>query len=211
MDILDIHTHRMPVELGQAIQNCQPAEFDPLAGAYYSVGIHPWYLTRENLDRQWEMLLAAIQCPQVLAIGEAGLDKLVRTDYMLQQEVFEKQAMLAHEMKYPLVIHAVRSANEIICLRKKMKPSNPWIIHGFRGKKELALQYIQEGIYVSLGEKYQEEVLWGIPLEYLFLETDESMIDIHCLYERAALLLEIPLCKLMQQVRQNINNVFFRQ
>ena len=95
MDILDIHTHRMPVELGQAIQNCQPAEFDPLAGAYYSVGIHPWYLTRENLDRQWEMLLAAIQCPQVLAIGEAGLDKLVRTDYMLQQEVFEKQAMLA--------------------------------------------------------------------------------------------------------------------
>ena len=86
MDILDIHTHRMPVELGQAIQNCQPAEFDPLAGAYYSVGIHPWYLTRENLDRQWEMLLAAIQCPQVLAIGEAGLDKLVRTDYMLQQE-----------------------------------------------------------------------------------------------------------------------------
>lgn len=114
-------------------------------------------------------------------------------------------------MKYPLVIHAVRSANEIICLRKKMKPSNPWIIHGVRGKKELALQYIREGIYVSLGEKYQEEVLWGIPLEYLFLETDESMIDIHCLYERAALLLEIPLCKLMQQVRQNINNVFFRQ
>ena len=159
MDILDIHTHRMPVELGQAIQNCQPAEFDPLAGAYYSVGIHPWYLTRENLDRQWEMLLAAIQCPQVLAIGEAGLDKLVRTDYMLQQEVFEKQAMLAHEMKYPLVIHAVRSANEIICLRKKMKPSNPWIIHGFRGKKELALQYIREGIYVSLGEKYQEEAV----------------------------------------------------
>lgn len=49
-----------------------------------------------------------------------------------------------------------------------MKPSNPWIIHGFRGKKELALQYIREGIYVSLGEKYQEEVLWGIPLEYLF-------------------------------------------
>ncbi|MCS3107619.1 hypothetical protein NXV07_03895 [Bacteroides fragilis] len=66
-------------------------------------------------------------------------------------------------------------------------------------------------MYVSLGEKYQEEVLWAIPLEYLFLETDESMIDIHCLYERAALLLEIPLCKLMQQVRQNINNVFFRQ
>ena len=50
MDILDIHTHRMPVELGQAIQNCQPAEFDPLAGAYYSVGIHPWYLTPENLE-----------------------------------------------------------------------------------------------------------------------------------------------------------------
>ena len=62
MDILDIHTHRMPVELGQAIQNCQPAEFDPLAGAYYSVGIHPWYLTRENLLSSiphWRELCAA--------------------------------------------------------------------------------------------------------------------------------------------------------
>ena len=94
MDILDIHTHRMPVELGQAIQNCQPAEFDPLAGAYYSVGIHPWYLTRENLDRQWEMLLAAIQCPQVLAIGEAGLDKLVRTDYMFNRKYLRNRLCL---------------------------------------------------------------------------------------------------------------------
>lgn len=211
MNILDIHTHRLPAEPGQAIQNCQPAEFIPLAGAYYSVGIHPWYLTRESFVRQWELLLSAIHSPQVLAIGEAGLDKLAQTDYVLQQEAFEKQAILAHEMGYPLVIHAVRSADEIIRFKRKMQPSNPWIIHGFRGKKELALQYIREGIYLSLGEKYQEEALRQIPSEYLFLETDESLIDIHSLYERAALLLEMLVCKLMQQVQQNINNVFFRQ
>lgn len=81
----------------------------------------------------------------------------------------------------------------------------------FPREKELALQYIREGIYLSLGEKYQEEALRQIPSEYLFLETDESLIDIHSLYERAALLLEMPVCKLMQQVQQNINNVFFRQ
>lgn len=135
MNILDIHTHRLPAEPGQAIQNCQPAEFIPLVGAYYSVGIHPWYLTRENFIHQWELLLSAIHSPQVLAIGEAGLDKLAQTDYVLQQEAFERQAILAHEMEYPLVIHAVRSADEIIRFKRKMQPSNPWIIHGFRGKK----------------------------------------------------------------------------
>ena len=186
------------------------------AGRIYSAGRCLLFcgdssLTRESFVRQWELLLSAIHSPQVLAIGEAGLDKLAQTDYVLQQEAFEKQAILAHEMGYPLVIHAVRSADEIIRFKRKMQPSNPWIIHGFRGKKELALQYIREGIYLSLGEKYQEEALRQIPSEYLFLETDESLIDIHSLYERAALLLEMPVCKLMQQVQQNINNVFFRQ
>lgn len=211
MNILDIHTHRLTVEPGVAIQNIQPAEFAPLSGAYYSVGIHPWSLTRDNFVSQWQLLLSAVRSPQVLAIGEAGLDKLAQTDYTLQQEALEKQAILAHEMEYPLIIHAVRSTDEIIRLKRRMKPSNPWIIHGFRGKKELARQYIREGIYLSLGEKYQEEAILQIPLDCLFLETDESMIDIHSLYGRAASLLNMPVCKLVQQVQQNINNVFFRQ
>lgn len=78
-----------------------------------------------------------------------------------------------------------------------MKFFNFWIIYGFCGKKELVLQYIWEGIYVLLGEKYQEEVFWGIFLEYLFLEMDESMIDIYCFYECVVLLLEIFFCKFM--------------
>ena len=127
------------------------------------MGIHPWYRTRENFVRQWELLLSAIHSPQVLAIGEAGLDKLAQTDYVLQQEAFEKQAILAHEMGYPLVIHAVRSADEIIRFKRKMQPSNPWIIHGFRGKKELALQYIRESIAYDRNTEYQRWVLQAFP------------------------------------------------
>ena len=38
--ILDIHTHRQP-PYPQGIISVEPEAFNPVAGQYYSVGIHP--------------------------------------------------------------------------------------------------------------------------------------------------------------------------
>lgn len=210
MDILDIHTHHRPVKPSQAIQNCFPDNFPVRAEGYYSVGLHPWYLCPEHLEEQWEQLLAALSYPQVLAIGEAGLDKLSDTPLALQHEVFEKQILLADSLELPLVIHAVRAMDEVIALKKKYKPRNVWIVHGFRGKKEQALQYVRQGICLSFGQHYQEEALRAVPLDKLFLETDESMVDIHLLYDRAARVLGMPVEELTGQVQQNISAAFTR-
>lgn len=209
MDILDIHTHHQPVKPSQAIQNCFPENFSPQAGGYYSVGLHPWYLRPEHLESQWEQLLKAVRHPQVLAIGEAGLDKLSDTPFALQHEIFEKQILLAESLNLPLVIHAVRAMDEVIALKRKHKPRNAWIIHGFRGKQEQALQYIRQGICLSFGERYQEGALCAVPADKLFLETDESTVDIHQLYDRAAHVLGKPVEALTGQVQCNINSVFF--
>ena len=208
MEVIDIHTHSLsPV---QAIQNCFPEAFLPREDSFYSVGLHPWYLKRETLEQQWNGLLGVTGHPQVVAIGEAGLDRLAGTPFDLQLEAFERQIALCEERDYPLVIHAVRSADEMLRLKKEYRPQVPWIIHGFRGKKEQALQYVRHGFYLSFGEKFQEEALCVVPVERLFFETDESLLDIHRIYDRAATLLGKSTEQLIEQIQGNIKAVFPR-
>lgn len=210
MAVLDIHTHHVPPVSSQAIQSCLPENFTPRPGGFYSVGLHPWYLKKETLERQWESLLVAIRHPQVVAIGEAGLDRLSDTPFDLQLQAFERQIKLCEKEDYPLVIHAVRAVDEMLRLKKEHRPRVPWIIHGFRGKKEQALQYLRQGFYLSFGEKFQEEALRGMPADRLFLETDESSLDIEQIYNRAAAVLGVSSEELSGQVQRNIQAVFTR-
>ena len=60
--------------------------------------------------------------------------------------------------------------------KRDLRPSNPWIIHGFRGKAALAEEYLKHGFYLSFGEKYQEAALCRVPADRLFIETDERCV-----------------------------------
>ncbi|WP_288241115.1 TatD family hydrolase [uncultured Bacteroides sp.] len=204
----DIHTHRQPQVPGEAIVNCFPETFVPQAGGWYSVGIHPWRIALSDVTAHFEELL---RHPQVLAVGEAGLDKLVEAPLPLQIKIFEFQARLAEEIDKPLVIHLVKAVDELLKLRRRLHPMKPWIIHGFRGKAALAEEYLRHGFYLSFGERYQEEALRIVPPERLFIETDESTMPVGRLYERAAEVREIPLEELRETIRRNVDEIFFRR
>lgn len=90
----DIHTHRQPEVPGEAIVNCFPETFVPQQEGWYSVGIHPWYIASSgvSLADKKRCLERLLYHPQVLAIGEVGLDKLADASLPLQGEVFEYQA-----------------------------------------------------------------------------------------------------------------------
>ena len=205
---VDIHTHRQPQVPGEAIVNCFPETFVPQAGGWYSVEIHPWRITLSDVTAHFEELL---HHPQVLAVGEAGLDKLVEAPLPLQIKIFEFQARLAEEIDKPLVIHLVKAVDELLKLRRRLHPMKPWIIHGFRGKAALAEEYLRHGFYLSFGERYQEEALRIVPPERLFIETDESTMPVGRLYERAAEVREIPLEELRETIRRNVDEIFFRR
>ena len=72
----DIHTHCQPEVPGEAIVNCFPETFVPQLEGWYSVGIHPWYITTStvSLAEKKRCLEELLYHPQVLAMGEAGLD-----------------------------------------------------------------------------------------------------------------------------------------
>lgn len=211
---LDIHTHRTPKVPSQAIVNIRfPEPFHPVPGGYYSVGIHPWDVHLfDETQIDWKLFAQWASHPQVLAIGECGMDKKVHKDLLLRQErIFSRQVLIALEVKKPIIVHNVRAAG---CLRLCKEYSNfhlPWIQHGFRGGQAVASRTVDHGFILSFGPRYDEEALRFVPLNELLLETDDSDVDIHEVYRRAAETRCIPVEELTAQVQQNIQRMFFTQ
>ena len=175
MQYFDIHTHQRPLNSENSIYSSSMEDM-PITHEIHccSAGIHPWHLTEENVEKQWQWLISEVRKPGVVAIGECGLDKLKGGPMPIQLQMFERCAELAEERELPLIIHAVKSTEELLHIKKKIKPQVPWIIHGFRGRREVAQQYLKHGFYLSFGEHFQEEALCCVPLDKLLLETDES-------------------------------------
>ena len=140
---LNLHAHRPAASSSETvIRNyilpLPPAGHeDPEYGQAFSAGIHPWYIpahpeeTLKELDR-----LAA--SPFCKAIGEAGLDKFVSTSLSLQRELFVRQAELAAAHRLPVIVHCVKAWDELLSARKDIPAAAVCIIHGFRGKPQLA-------------------------------------------------------------------------
>lgn len=189
MKYYDIHTHRA----------------DP---DFPSVGLHPWHLTESHLEERLQQLQREAACPEIIAIGEAGLDKLCSTPFPLQLEAFRRVIRIADEVGKPLVVHCVKSVNELLALKKECSPRNAWIVHGFRGKPETATQLQRKGICLSFGEKFNVESLKATSPERIFLETDDSDMPIETIYERVATALHVSRECLVEQVARNIVRVF---
>ncbi|MBB3187906.1 TatD family hydrolase [Microbacter margulisiae] len=164
----------------------------------YSIGIHPCQIER-NYRQEMEILRRYATSPLVAAIGEAGLDKTCRTGFVLQQELFYEEALLAAYVRKPLIIHCVKAWQEIIALHKTLRPSIPWIIHGFRGKPELAHSLLREGFYLSFGEKFNPASVVLTPSNRLCIETDESDLSIDAIYRHIAFVRQVLVTQLLEK------------
>ena len=205
---LNIHTHLQPQPAYAAIQNRYPETFDAQEEGWFSIGIHPWKVQAYQQNYPWVLLRQQAALPQVLAIGEAGLDKLCDSQLTEQERVFRQQAALAEELSKPLIIHLVKSTDELLRIRKDMRPSMPWIIHGFRGKPAQAQSLLSHGCSLSFGTLYHPESLRLTPLSRLFLETDEADASIESLVEKAAEIKGISVEEMTQTLTDNVNNTF---
>lgn len=212
MAYFDIHTHTVPQDDSQAILSVDTHSL-PLGEdiRFVSIGIHPWYLTETHAEAQWKALQDSAHDPRVIAIGEAGLDKLQGASMPLQTSVFRKEIDLAETLCLPMVIHCVRAFNELIQLKKACKPTQPWIIHGFRGKPSIAQELIRHGCWISFGSHYQEESVRMTPIERMFIETDESKESIGNIYRHISDTRGISLEELTESIKKNVRKVFFKQ
>ena len=183
---------------------------------YYSYGIHPWALDKADfqVEESFSLLEQRLQLPNVIALGEAGLDKMHKDSFEQQIAVFERQIELSEALQKSMILHDVRSHNEIIALRKKHKVQQPWILHGFNGTEQDIQQLTRQGVYLSVGESllHPERKIYNsfrfIDLDYLFLETDMSEVGIETIYEAAAKLLGIDIVVLQRRLFANFARLF---
>lgn len=188
MIYVDIHTHRLTSENDVvSVYNLSPKETVAAErSTFYSTGIHPWEIDGLSTDSIF-LLEKNLDDDRVKFIGECGFDKNISTSYEQQLHYFSLQVEFSEQKQKPLIIHCVGYFNELIRLRNNRKPSQPWIIHGFRGKPSLASQLLKAGFDLSFGEKFNAQSVLITPLEHLFVETDESLLSIKEIYHNISL------------------------
>lgn len=189
--LIDIHTHNSKKTKHLAIRSLSYTELSEKfildENHFYSIGFHPWHALEFSSEKMQEIKkLAKLGC--VLAIGECGLDKLCNTTVEIQTNIFEQHIRLSESLQKPLIIHCVGYYNELLSMKNKFNPTQTWIIHGFRGKPQLATQLLQANISLSFGEYFNEDSLRLTPLDKIFIETDESKLQIEEIYRKLSLI-----------------------
>lgn len=142
--------------------------------------------------------------PTVFAIGECGFDPLATvSDKTLQSRIFDAHIKISEECGKPLIIHMVRSIDLLLRAHKTSRHTQAWIVHGFRGKPQQAVQLIHSGLYLSFGAKFNEESVRQTPAERLFIESDESTEDLQTTYRRIADIKNLSVEQLLRQIDEN--------
>lgn len=166
----DIHTHRADAG-DDAVISVEPG-LQMRPDRWYSVGIHPWSTAEDIGEDMLNLLEDEARADNVVAIGECGLDALRGGSLERQEEIFKRHVSVSEELGKPLIVHCVKAYDRLIALRKQLKPRQRWIIHGFRGKPQLASDLLRHGFDLSFGEKYNPDTYAAVPAGRRFRETD---------------------------------------
>lgn len=198
---IDIHTHA--VNVGDAKYCITSSELSLACNGYCSLGIHPWNITSDWKEKFKEMASVAADA-RVVAIGECGIDKIKGSaNVELQIDVLRAHIQLSEGLKKPLILHCVKGVDEIVALHRTERASQPWIIHGYRGKSAQAQQLLREGFYISFGDFFNKEALLSVPANRLFVESDTGKKDIKDIYISIAEARGVALDVLIAQILSN--------
>jgi len=162
---------------------------------YAAVGVHP-HDAKTVSQRELGELRELAAHPQVVAIGEIGLDfyrDLSPRD--VQRRVFCQQLALATEMGLPVIIHDREAHSEVRDIlrdwvRSLPKDStlarHPGTLHCFSGDLEMAQELVALGFFIGVDGPltYQNarrlpEIVRVLPLECLLIETDAPYLPPH--------------------------------
>lgn len=223
---LDHHTHisRTPSNASEIMQifSIDASNFEDLGkipdiksmGHACSIGLHPMSFNAMTFEKVSRIIHQYRD--DILGIGECGLDTRIDISRQKQIELFTSHAELAMEMHLPLIIHCVRSYDDIVHLHQRLKPSNPWIIHGFNRTESIAIKLLDQKILLSIGKELVDP---GHPIsnffnkiaEYpFFLETDGKDIAIQTLYQQASDMLDMSIEAISANIASHFQQVYGR-
>ena len=152
-------------------------------GINASVGVHPMDVNDKlvNIDDLRTLALT----PQVVAIGETGLDYYYSRDSAeIQRESFALHLRLSSELNKPVIVHT-RDAREdtMSIIRQHGDNSVAGVLHCFTESWEMASQALDENYYISFSgivtfnnATALREVARKVPLDRILIETDSPYL-----------------------------------
>jgi len=161
-----------------------------------AVGVHPNYgktWTNELFSRLREQ----VRSPEVVAIGEIGLDYYRQhTPHDQQKIMLLAQLALAEELALPVILHNRESSQDIIHIlegwHKGLVDENhpladhPGVLHSYSDDLETALRAIKMNFYIGISGPVtfnnaadRKAVSRALPLDRILLETDAPFLSPH--------------------------------
>lgn len=175
-------------------------------GFFAAIGLHPinldtglvkikkdeWEesIPEKEFDYQKYKELALDYKPQIVAIGEIGLDyywkpktkRKLELFKQMQKKLLKKQLMLAKELNLPVIFHCRMAHDDLIQFlieNPEIKPSRA-VAHGFVGSLEQLKKYLEFGYHVGFnGIIFKtiagidfKAIIQNTPLERMLIETD---------------------------------------
>lgn len=166
-----VETSRQAVELARAHPDRLRA----------SVGIHP-HEAGKATAADFETIVALADEPEVVAIGETGLDFF--RDWAPREDqfaLFTRTVGFARERGLPLVVHDREAHDDVLrILEDEGRGAVTGILHCFSGDTEVARRAVDLGFYLGMGgsitylnpRKKKGRMIGELPLDRLVLETD---------------------------------------
>jgi TatD DNase family protein len=156
------------------------------SGVLASAGIHPNHAA-EAEPGDWDHIVRLSREPQVVALGETGLDLYWKdTPLAVQQDYFDRHIRLSQETGLPFIVHLRETAAEILAMltEGRKRSALRGVMHSFTGTAEQAAQFLDLGLYISfagmLTFKKSDDlraVAVSIPADRLLMETDSPYLS----------------------------------
>ncbi len=207
---IDFHTHQ--AREGEHLDTCEIVSSPKVLERRFTLERHPWATASLMSEFEADVFRTQLHAPTCLGLGEIGLDKLRGQPISEQMEILRQLLWIAQEEKKSVVLHCVKAFDELIALKKEFGGIENWAIHGFNKHPALARQLVDHGFYLSINPAEIVNInalLALIPLNKLFIETDDRMDLIKENYLCVAEALSMNLDPLKAQLVTNAN-VFFR-
>ncbi len=158
----------------------QLAALHPMLRA--TVGIQPNHVA-EATATAWDEVVALSQRPEVVALGETGLDRYWdRTPFAQQEDYFARHLDLARKLDRAVVIHCREAeADTVRMLRADFDKHGPVraVMHSFTGDLATAEACLQMGLHISFAgmltyknAQALRDVAAKMPLDRVLVETD---------------------------------------
>ena len=128
-------------------------------GVYATAGVHP-HDASQGVDGIEEL----VDLPQVVAVGEAGLDyHYDHSPRAAQRDVFAAQIQMANQRSIPLVIHSRSAWDETFEILDREGTPAKTVFHCFTGGTDEARECLDRGTLVSFSgiiNKQPHNLIW---------------------------------------------------